>query len=111
MNLRDVRDALKTLIPGSVFHHSAPDESKAPRIVWAEDSQADALHGDGRMKKQVIEGGIHLFDKEEYSTLFDNVQKSLNDAGIVFRLNYINYEPDTKIFHYEWVFQIETDVM
>lgn len=110
MTLADVKKALLT-VSNSVHHHVAPKGTNAPYIVWAEDSQADSLHGDGRMRRQVIEGGIHLFDKEEYSTLFDGVQTALNNAGIVFRLSYINYEVDTRIFHYEWIFQIETDVM
>ena len=63
------------------------------------------------MLNQTIEGGIHLFDKEEYSILSSNVQTALNDAGIAFRLSYIDYETDKKIFHYEWIFQIETDVV
>lgn len=109
MTLADVKNALLT-VSNLVYHHVAPKGTNAPYIVWAEDSQADSLHGDGRMKKQVIEGTIDLFDKKEYSTLFSDIQTALNDAGVVFRLNYINYEVDTRLFHYEWVFRVSTAV-
>lgn len=109
MTLVDVKNALLT-VNESCFHHVAPPNTKAPYIVWAEDSEANSLHGDGRMRKQVIEGTIDLFDKKEYSTLFSDIQTALNNSGVVFRLNYIDFEVDTRLFHYEWVFRIPMTV-
>ena len=110
MLLTDVKAALITVLPTKTYHAIAPTGTVQPYLVWAADGQSDAVHGDGRMLAQVVEGTIDLFDAKEYSTIFGQVQTALNNAGIPFRLNSIQYEVDTKLFHYEWVFGIEMEV-
>ncbi len=110
MTLADVKNALLGVLPGKVYHHFAATGAVAPYIVWAEDGQSDSLHGDEIMTDQIIEGTIDLFTKVEYDPLFSGIQDALNNAGIPFRLNYSGYETDTKIFHNEWVWNIETEV-
>lgn len=110
MTLADVKNALLGVLPGKVHHNIAEPGEEAPYIVWAEDGQSDSLHGDEIMTDQVIEGTIDLFSKIEYDPLFAGIQNALNDAGIPFRLNYSGYETDTKLFHNEWVWNIETEV-
>ena len=110
MMLSDIKAALLTVLPTKTYHHIAPTGTIAPYIVWAEDGQSDALHGDGIMIGQVLEGTIDLFSKVEYDPLFTSIQTALNNAGIPFGLNSIQYEQDTKLFHYEWVWNIETEV-
>jgi hypothetical protein len=110
MTLADVKNALLGVLPGKVHHNIAEPGEEAPYIVWAEDGQSDSLHGDEIMTDQVIEGTIDLFSKIEYDPLFAGIQTALNDAGIPFRLNYSGYETDTKLFHNEWVWNIETEV-
>jgi hypothetical protein len=110
MTLADVKNALLGVLPGKVHHNIAEPGEEAPYIVWAEDGQSDSLHGDEIMTDQVIEGTIDLFSKIEYDPLFAGIQTALNEAGIPFRLNYSGYETDTKLFHNEWVWNIETEV-
>lgn len=110
MTLADVKNALLGVLPGKVHHNIAEPGEEAPYIVWAEDGQSDSLHSDEIMTDQVIEGTIDLFSKIEYDPLFAGIQTALNDAGIPFRLNYSGYETDTKLFHNEWVWNIETEV-
>ena len=110
MLLTDVKAALITVLPTKTFHAITPTGTVQPYLVWNTDGSGDSLHGDGRMLAQVVEGTIDLFDAKEYSTIFGQVQTALNDAGIPFRLNSIQYEVDAKLFHYEWVFGIETEV-
>lgn len=105
MTLETVRAALLSVSQNS--HHAvAPTGTQAPYVVWMEDGARTSLYAEGRLQKQVIEGTIDLFDDAEYSLLFGSVQKALGDAGIPFRLNYINFETDTRLFHYEWVFTV-----
>lgn len=110
MTLADVKNTLLGVLPGKVHHHIAATGAEPPYIVWAEDGQSDSLHGDEIMTDQVIEGTIDLFSKIEYDPLFAEIQTALNEAGIPFRLNYSGYETDTKLFHNEWVWNIETEV-
>lgn len=110
MTLADVKNALLGVLPGKVYHYFTATGAVAPYIVWAEDGQSDSLHGDEIMTDQIIEGTIDLFTKVEYDPLFSGIQDALNNAGIPFRLNHSGYETDTKIFHFEWVWNIEMEV-
>lgn len=104
-----VKNALLT-VTQRVYRYTAISSPTFPYIVWAEDSQSDSLHGDGIMINQTIEGTIDLFSKTADSPMVGQIQKALNDAGICFRLNSIQYEQDTKIIHHEWVWNIDTEV-
>ena len=110
MTLADVKNALLGVLTGKVYHHIAATGAVAPYIVWAEDGQSGSLYGDGKMVKQVMEGTIDLFTKQEYDPLFSEIQHALNNAGIGFRLNSVQFEEDTQIFHHEWVWNIPMEV-
>lgn len=110
MTLADVKNALLGVLPGKVYHHIAASGVVAPYIVWAEDGQSDSLYGDGKMVKQVIEGTVDLFTKQEYDPLFSKIQGALNNAGVSFRLNSVQFEEDSLIFHHEWVFSVPMGV-
>jgi len=109
VNLTDLKVAILTATTRA-YHYTAPTAPVFPYCVWAEDMQSDALHGDGVMVARVIEGTIDVFSKAEFDPLPDKIQRALNTAGICFRLNSIQYEPDTKIIHHEIVWDIEMEV-
>lgn len=109
MNLSDVKNALLT-VTSRVYRYTAISSPTFPYIVWAEDSQSDSLHGDGKMINQTIEGTIDLFSKTPDDPMIKQIQSALNAAGIGFRLNSIQFEQDTRIIHHEWVWNIPTEV-
>lgn len=109
MNLTDLKAAILTATTRA-YHYTAPATPIFPYCVWSEDMQSDAIHGDGVMVGRVIEGTIDVFSKVEFDPLPDAIQRALNNAGIGFRLNSIQYERDTKIIHHEIVWNIETEV-
>lgn len=104
MTLNNLKDLLLSIGP-PVFHYFASGQT-GNYIVWAEDNQADAVHSDGKMRVQVIEGTIDYFTKKEFDETVIDIQKTLNDAGISWRLSSVQREEDTGYIHYEWVFQI-----
>lgn len=104
MTLADIKTALLT-VTSNVYHFDATG-AIGNYIVWAEDGQADSMWADGKMKEQAITGTIDLFTKQEYSLDFTAIQAALDAIGISYRLNSIQYEPDTKYIHTEWVFEI-----
>jgi len=104
MILADLKNALLT-VTDKVYHFDATGAT-GNYIVWAEDGQADSVWADGGMKEQTITGTIDLFTKTEYDPLFSAVQAALNDLGISYRLNSIQYEADTNFQHYEWVWEM-----
>ena len=103
MTLADVKAALLT-VTNNVFHFDATG-AIGNFIVWSEDGQADSVWADGRMKEQTITGTIDYYSKEEYDPSFSLIQAALGGIGISYRLNSIQYEPDTKYIHYEIVFE------
>ncbi|HZK62358.1 MAG TPA: hypothetical protein VFC41_09780 [Anaerovoracaceae bacterium] len=104
MILADIKTALLT-VTSKVYHFDATGAT-GNYIVWAEDGQADSVWADGRMKEQIITGTIDYFTKIEYDPNFNAIQEALNEIGISYQLNSIQYESDTKYIHTEWVFDI-----
>lgn len=105
MSLQRLRNALLTVgVP--VGHFEAPVK-KAPYLVWAEDGQGDSIHADGETQEQAIEGTVDYFTPLEFDQNLGKIQRAMNSAGIAWRLNSIQKEDDTKLIHYEWVFQVE----
>ena len=102
MTLADLRDALLAATT-KVYHFAPPESVTGPYIVWAEDGQANASHGNNQMTVQVLTGTVDYFTKTEFDPNFDAIQAALNALKIAWRLNSIQYEEATKFLHYEWV--------
>lgn len=105
MALTDIRDTLLLALPGSVYHFEAPETARAPYLVWAEDTQAGVQHANNTMIHQALQGTIDLYTRSEYDLLFNKVQQALTVHHIPFRLNSIQREQETKLIHYEWVWE------
>lgn len=103
MILADIKTALLT-VTNNVYHFDATG-AIGSYIVWSEDGQADSVWADGKMQNQVITGTIDYYTKTEYDANFNAIQEALNEIGISYRLNSIQYETDTKYIHYEFVFE------
>lgn len=104
MNLDIIKNALLT-VTKSVYHYRGL-KATGNYIVWAEDSQAEAIWADGEMQEQALQGTIDYFTKTENDPNWRLIQKALTDAGISWKLNSIQHEDDTKYIHYEWVFEV-----
>ena len=103
--LKRIRDTLTSIENVDVFHYDAGDKTEE-YIVWAENGEGTPLELDNAKEEQIITGAIDYFTKTEYSEIIDKIQKALNDAKISFSLNSVQYEPETKLIHYEWIFEI-----
>jgi len=104
MQLSDLKVALLT-VTSSVRKFDGTGMT-CPYIVWAEDGQADAVWANSRMQAQAITGTIDYFTALDNDPNCVKIQDALNDAGIAFRLESVQYEPDQKIIHHEWVWSI-----
>lgn len=105
--LDSIKNALLS-VSQNVGHYEA-FKKEPPYIVWAEDGQADSQWADGKMVGQTLTGTIDLFTKNlNGEPLFEAIQNALNGA-CSWRLNSVQYEPDTKILHYEWVWKVTAD--
>lgn len=109
MKLSDLRDALLEVIP-DVFHYEAwakPDKY----IVWAEDTESNASYADNHKTDQVIQGTIDYFTKTEFDNIVVLIQQKLNSIDVAWQLGSIQHEEDTGYIHYEWVFELEGELI
>lgn len=88
-----------------VYHYDALTESDR-YIVWQEETEAESLFGNDKHEEQTIQGSIDLYSKTEFEPLIDLIQEALTAADISFALNLVEYEDETELIHYEWVWEM-----
>ena len=103
--LEKVKAAL-TSIGGITVKHYFGTGIPAPYIIWAEESEDDHFAGDGH-EDGATTGTIDLFTKTEYDPLKKQVETALDAAGIAWYLNSTQYEDETGLIHYEWVWSAD----
>lgn len=110
-NLKQVKNALLTVKDAGnnavpCYHYVRPENSVKGCIIWMEDAEETSFEADNIKQEQKIHGTIDYFTQTEFDVVCDNIQTALNTAGIGFRLNSVQYEDDTKLIHYEWIFRV-----
>lgn len=70
-------------------------------FVWQEDGANDLYAGDVHAEKAVT-GTTDLFTPLEFDPWADELGEALSSHGISWRLESVQYEPDTRLTHYEW---------
>lgn len=84
--------------------------SKAPKTdygVYALDGAADTVWGDNRMIHQAMEGTVDLFTHGPGGAQAKQVQTAMDAAGVSWQLSSTQFEEDTRLTHWEWIFQLE----
>ena len=98
--LDKLRNALAEL--GAAYHYFAEPNAKPPYLVWAEDGTQD-LEGDNVHTEAGCTGTIDLYTKTEADPLLAAIQEALNGLECAWYLNSVQYEAETGLLHYEWV--------
>ena len=77
--------------------------------IVALDFEADALYGDNLKRITAYEGSIDLFSRKKDGDGWVEliVQTLIDYCEGAWSLNSHMYERENKIFHWEWVFQVE----
>lgn len=65
---------------------------------------ADSVAGDDMILTQGIRGSIDLYATDASTAWPRTVQDAIN-GYVAWRLNSVQYEDDTRLVHYEWVFE------
>ena len=103
-SLETVKNALLT-VTDNVGHYTAWDDSDR-YIVWAEDSESAQLVANNYKPANTIEGTIDYYTTIEDDENISLIPEALNHAGIWWRLNSVQYEDETRLIHYEWIFRV-----
>lgn len=80
----------------------------ADYMVIAIDSETDSLEADGQKVNQAPQGTIDLFSSTNDREKMMAIQTVLDAFdGCAWYLNSVQYEDDTRLLHWEWVFSLE----
>lgn len=104
MGLQIIKEALLS-VSTDVYHFNAGKNAKLPHIVWAEDGE-NSFSANNRRNEFSTTGTIDLFTLDEYDPLSQSIPDALDKTPAAWYLNSIQYEQETGIIHYEWVFEV-----
>ena len=88
-------------LPGEVYHYRR-SKIETPYTVWQEDG-CENFAADNRTAEQTATGTLDYFTKREYDPAVDQIQSVLASLPVCWSLNSVQYEEDTGIIHYEWI--------
>lgn len=74
-------------------------------LVWQEDGANDFLAEDTHAEKAVT-GTTDLFTKQEFDPWRAALEQSFDAAPLVWKLNSVQFEEDTRFWHYEWAWEV-----
>ena len=103
-NLKRIGDALAELTE-NCYHYYRP-KMEPPYIVWAEDSESSSLDVDNHKAEQAISGWVDYYTLTEFDEMVDRIQDALNTLPIGWRLDSVDYEEETNLIHFSWVFEV-----
>lgn len=106
-NLIEIMQNALTGVTKNVFHYTRPQNISAPFIVWQEEGDGSILSADNKNEYRTLRGAIHFYTKKECDNLIDEIEKSLNEnSHISWSLESVQYEDQTKLIHFEWLFEV-----
>lgn len=83
------------------YHYWRPVKD-VPCIIWAESGEENSFHSNNKKSEQRIIGTVDLFTENEFDELADRIQETLEDLGVTWRLESVQYEEETNLIHMEW---------
>ena len=99
---------LQTALTGltdRVYHYFAGPNTAPPYIVWAEDGDHDLMAGNGHAER-CSTGTVDLFTNQEDDPLLQTIPVALREIEAAWYLNSVQFEQDTGLLHYEWVWSV-----
>lgn len=102
--LDELKEALEaTGIPFA--HYAWSTRPSGDYGVWGEDSSTTLWAGN-KMCERSTQGTVDLFADDDGGFAKELVESALANVGCSWYLNSTQYEEDTRLLHYEWVFEV-----
>ena len=96
--------AAHTAVTDSVSHGGRLKSDRY--FVWQEDGSNDFI-ADGIHAEKAVSGSTDLFTKKEFDPWREAFEVELDKAeGVNWELKSIQFEQDTRFWHYEWVWTV-----
>lgn len=102
--LEAVGTALAAVVP-QTYHYWHPPKINPPFCVWQEDGE-NGFEADDLKVDQAVSGTVDYFTRTEYDPACDSIQTALNGIEASWYLNSVQFEDETNLIHYEWVFEV-----
>ena len=87
------------------WHYVAVPNTTPPYSVWAEDGDNDLMAGNVHAER-CLTGTVDLYTKTESDPLVMFIPEALEGIGAAYHLNSVQYEEETGLVHYEWVWEV-----
>lgn len=101
MILNELKTALLEKVE-RLWHFTAPANAYVPYAVWAEETRTD-FEADGEHAETAWQGTIDYFTNVEADETVEDIETALTSLDIAWSLNSVQYEQETGVIHYEWV--------
>lgn len=92
-------------VTSACYHYVAQPNAVPPYLVWQEEGDGD-LVADGTHVERAITGTVDLYTKTEGDPMLDEVEQALEGVGASWYLNSFQYETETGLLHFEWVWEV-----
>jgi len=99
-----LKNALLTVTENVSRYHQAG--ARPPYLVWSEEGGRTGLWADNRPDADKARGSVHYFTLEENDGGRERVEAAFLSVGASFYLNSVQYEKDTGLIHFEWVWEL-----
>lgn len=98
-----IKDALLSCTK-NVYLYTVAGNKKIPYVVYGNDGENVFCAGCQRAEK-ADRGTIDLYVNRTDDRLITAIPAALDSAGVAFCLNSVQYEEETGLLHYEWVYE------
>ena len=95
-------------MPGVTIRHYWRSGLKAPFFVWAETGDGGDRWADNRRKYRNVGGTADYFTSKEFDPNVDKIESVFDDFGCSWSLDTVNFEEDTNLIHYSWIWSVVT---
>lgn len=87
------------------YHYVSAPNTTPPYIVWTEDGDNDLLASNLHAER-CITGTIDLYTLQEDDSLQSQIEETLESLGVSWFFNSFQFETETGLLHFEWVFGV-----
>lgn len=88
----------------TVTHYKRAEQP--PCLIWTEDGEDGSFHADNIKQNQKITGYLDYYTLTEFDPVVDSIQGVLQTSGVGWYLDTVDYEDETNLIHYHWVWQV-----
>lgn len=88
----------------NVYNYTAVGNRSVPYVVYGNDGE-NVFHAGDHRAERADQGTVDLYTRTSADPLARAIPDALDAAGVAVYLNAVQYEEETGLLHYEWVYE------